>query len=340
MILTPNDDIIEAFIENRASSAEAEEVYRYLLANPDALERFRLMEDVSDQEISEGQYEIKADFIRKIFPSRKNWKLIPLSSAAAVFFVFAMFFWRTEPQLKTAYSSIKYSNNTQDTVTYYLPDHTQMMLLPGSQVNIDEDYAVKRRVNVIIGKVCFSVVKNRKNPFTVLANNISTTAVGTRFWISRIGESKVGISLLSGRVYINSEDELFKMDTVFLNIPSSCVVSKNENRVEFYNRETIASKEAKGEPRSVTPAASGKVGNIVWTSEKIVFSNVSVANMLEKLESRYKVVFQVRDTSINRSMVTGQIFYHDSLETLIKAICQVNKLNYQWQGDTIILRRQ
>jgi len=334
----PDDANIKAFIENRASSAEAEEVYKYLLANPDAVEKLRLMEDVSDQEITQVRYEIKAHTIKKILPSRRSWKLIQLLAGAAAFFVLVMFLWKTESQVKITHSIIQYNNHTEDTVTYYLPDSSQMMLVPGSQVTIKDNYAFNRQVNVLLGEICFSVVKNNKFPFTVFANNISTTAVGTRFWIRRIGKTKVGVSLLSGRVYINSVDTVFKMDTVFLNFPSSCLVSKNENRVHFYKQDTVTSKKA-DKIRSVE-SSSDKTGSILWTSDKMVFNNVSIINVLKKLEFRYKVIFLVKDTSINQFKITGQIFYNDSLDILIGAICQVNKLDCQRRGDTIMLRRR
>ncbi|WP_419784736.1 DUF4974 domain-containing protein [Niabella digestorum] len=71
----------------------------------------------------------------------------------------------------------------------------------------------------------------------------------------------------------------------------------------------------------------------------MLLMGAKLKNVLINLEKRYHVKIVALDTSIYDASITGQIFYNDSLETLIRAICDLNKLVYERDKDTIYLKR-
>ncbi|MEQ6121455.1 FecR family protein [Reichenbachiella sp. MALMAid0571] len=95
-------------------------------------------------------------------------------------------------------------------LNFYLEDGTHIILNAESQIRFSSTYATDSNRNVYLeGEAYFEVAKDKKRPFTVFTDNLSTVALGTAFNINaHPEEDKVQIALVEGSVLVkNSKNE-------------------------------------------------------------------------------------------------------------------------------------
>ncbi|WP_169818739.1 FecR family protein [Niabella ginsenosidivorans] len=332
-------------MSNRSGYAEAEEVYAWLTANPGELDKIILTEDLQAEELVYTPDKVKKAALDRAL-GRSIARSVPIRrwlAAASVIGLMLALVWLfrggKKEQGTVMASAITVRNNTGAIMDYLLPDSSRLSLNPGATIVFENDFSINRLVMLTKGDVYFRVKKDAFHPFRVLANGISTTAVGTQFWVQQLTPYRVNVSLTEGRVMIRAADHYFKMDTVFLVPGQNCTIDKTTGLVSVWTSE------AKSHPQDIK-APSGKQGivqkrsAIVWTNLEIQLSDAELVNVFSKLENRYNVKIIVPDTSIYHATITGKIFYNDSLDVLIAAICELNQLSYEKSNDTIFLKRK
>ncbi len=334
---------IEKFLSNTSSHAEAEEVAHYLENNQEALDKIVLTEDLQDTDLISAPYDAKQKVLKGIFSTSKT-KIISLKrwlvAASIIGAVALAAYWfapkKSPKEIALVEKIIK--NNTTALLSFTLPDSSKLALQPGAEIVFKPDFATNRNVDVAKGNVYFRVAKDKVHPFRVVANGISTTDIGTEFWVQNFTNNTLDISLVEGEIFIHSVDDLFKMDTVFLVPGQTCSINKNTGKVSI-----SVNGESKLRPKTNLPKHAQKIANaqntIVWTNREIRFYNASLQHVFDKLEHRYNVKIIVQDSSILQATMTGKMFYNDSLNVLIKSICDLNKLSYEMRNDSIFLKK-
>jgi ferric-dicitrate binding protein FerR (iron transport regulator) len=73
--------------------------------------------------------------------------------------------------------------SVNDNYQLSLEDHSQIILENKTKVKISEGWG-RRRVELDSGSAYFAVSKNKKKPFEVISNNVTTTVLGTNFSVS------------------------------------------------------------------------------------------------------------------------------------------------------------
>ncbi|WP_380921119.1 FecR family protein [Sphingobacterium anhuiense] len=87
-----------------------------------------------------------------------------------------------------------------------LEDGTRVHLLANSTMTWTQPFPDDCRAIQLQGKAFFEVAHDHERPFTVLASNILTTALGTSFWVVQDNKSaKPKIRLVTGRVSIKEK---------------------------------------------------------------------------------------------------------------------------------------
>jgi len=341
---SPDQHKIEDFLANRSMPPDADEVHAYLSTHPEALDAIRLMEDVDPYEIVERPCEEKIKGLNRVFARKRLFiSTIRWLAAACIVggLIIGAIIWRkviNERPVEGGTTAIVVNNPNTGMLHYFLPDSSVAVLDKDAAISFQSDYILHRTVYVTSGNVLFRVRKNSDSPFSVIANGISTTAIGTQFWVQKISNDVLTVKLTEGKVYIHSVDSSFRMDTVFLTPGQSCYINKPFGTVHI--AEDRLNKERAYKKTNVNRQTFIEDQNtIVWTNDKMLLMGAKLKNVLINLEKRYHVKIVALDTSIYDASITGQIFYNDSLETLIRAICDLNKLVYERDKDTIYLKR-
>lgn len=157
-----------------------------------------------------------------------------------------------------------------------LEDGSTIYLNSQSSISYPSDFRADRTVQ-LEGEAFFEVAEDSLNPFSVEANGIVTTALGTSFNISTFNsDEKVSVTLLTGKVKLNQVG----VDNFLLLVPGEeSILSTDDENLEKYQVN-----------------ASDK---ILWTEGILRFDETSFQEMHDILERWYGVKIIVEGTPTN-----------------------------------------
>lgn len=114
-------------------------------------------------------------------PKKSKFKVWQFAAAAVLLFgiVGTVFFYNSNPlQNDLLLTSTVVENTTSIVKTVMLPDSSKVELSANSKITYASNFAVNRKIE-IEGEAYFKVKKDKKHPFQVLCNDITTTVLGT-----------------------------------------------------------------------------------------------------------------------------------------------------------------
>ncbi|MBZ4192283.1 FecR family protein [Niabella beijingensis] len=348
---TEHKKLVEKFLSNKCDYLEAEAAFGYLEGNIDALDKIMFSEDLDENEIlrcTESQKERTYNTImgKKAPVVRLFVRKIAVAAAILMSILGAWYYLsqnkKSEPRQVTAIAEVRIENTTQQNQMYALPDGSEVVLRPEAAIFYKKNFNEIRTINLVTGDAYFKVFHDKKRPFEVLSNGIATRALGTRFWVRNFDAmDALGISLTEGKVMIYSGDSRFAMEPVYLRPGQTCSINKKTGKVAVSN-----STEEKRPATSLKPAVKAsdsyadRLNRIKSSTHSIEFTNTTLKNVFAKLEDRYNVKIVADDPHIMRYNITGTIFYRDSLDVIMKSICELNNLMYEKRNDSLYLKKR
>lgn len=221
-------------------------------------------------------------------------------------------------------------NNGDGESVYTLSDSSRVVLFQGSALSYKENFDSASRSLRLSGKAYFKVAKDASRPFTVYADGVSVTALGTEFTVDAIlHPGKVLVKLLEGKVAVHSASKENQLREVFLNAGQECAV-------DILRRELIVSdfneKKAKAPPRN-------KIVSINEDTKALEFYKESLHNIFKRLSAHFSVDIQYDKKEINNLYFTGQFKASDSLPMILTMICNTNDLFFDQDGRSVFIRK-
>jgi transmembrane sensor len=238
-------------------------------------------------------------------------------------------------------------NNSGQTKRYELEDGTMVMLFDKSEMHFSEPFDADKRHIHLQGRAEFQVAKNELKPFTVFSGDISVTALGTRFTVTAFEDSKdIFVRLFEGKVVIKStvpggihkrDYFLFPGQELIYNRP------KETTRVwTFIHSPTTpqSAPQSDRESKSLTDAddpSIPKYGRSSW----YMFNNQPLEQVFDQLADMYNVEIQYCKKDISKMYFIGTTFEKsDSLETVLRQITSLNKLNLARENKKYIITKK
>lgn len=344
--------LVNKFFANECNCEEAELVATYLQNHLDELDTIPLFAEQEGGLIKNVSEACKRKIYAKIvgeeyryrvyMPGIRRWLSV---AAILVLLVGAYFLFTHTSQQPLSKEEVQvgvrkiFENNGKKTLKIKLPDSSEVVLNPMTTIAVNEKtFSIERIVEVDKGDAYFNVVKNMERPFSVIANGIKTTALGTEFWVeNKLDSHQVSVKLVRGKVAVTSEDNRFRMDSVHLSPGQECRIFKATGNVKVLTAK-IGNKK-KVDKNDVLSDVQDDNNSILWTNDNLQFSKTKLKNLFRKLESRYNVTIVIDEkTMIEKANITGKILYADSLDIIMESICDINGLRYEKKNDTIYLR--
>lgn len=196
-----------------------------------------------------------------------------------------------------------------------LPDGSEVILNGNSSVSIGPDFNKDKREVLLQGTAFFEVAKNPAKPFTVISGAVSTTALGTSFYIHQSSNAApTTVSLLTGKVRIDAAG----VSSVNLIPYEKAVYAKGEEQMAkaTYNRDELVN----------------------WTNGTIVLKNAGweeVQHIFEEYFDRKLVVeTAIKHTQQKEISFTGE-FKADQPEALLSSLEFTYDLKYTIQNKTV-----
>lgn len=207
-----------------------------------------------------------------------------------------------------------FENNTNNIQPINLPDGSLAKLYPKSNLRLDHNYSVVKRDLYLDGKAEFKVAKDKTHPFTVYANKVGTTALGTIFWVDSKNPDIVKVKLLEGKIVVRYH----KGNTIlsqYLTVGQQFDVQTNTAPI------TIQQQSLK------KPVA-------------IIFDQEELASVFAKLSTKWQVPIEYGQANIKGMKFSGSFKSTDKLDAQLDIICTMNGLNYEHKNGSIIINNQ
>lgn len=196
-----------------------------------------------------------------------------------------------------------------------LSDGSQVILNSGSKLTYIKNFEGGRREVVLEGEAFFDVERDSLRPFTVVTGEVKTTALGTSFNIKSYDEGTLDISLVTGKVAVESSLE----DLTYLTLtPGEAVnidVAQNHIVKGQFDAELVTG----------------------WTKKILIFQKTPFWEAIRTLENWYGVNFEVVKKPDAQVVFSGK-FENETLEIVLEGLSYAAKFDYEIDEDAVRIK--
>lgn len=236
-----------------------------------------------------------------------------LALAAVLLLVFSFGAYQLYQNQFNQLTYLTFHNGNGKISEFLLSDGTKISLNANSTLKYPKEFKGDKRDVELDGEAFFEVTKDKKRPFSVLANGIKTTVLGTKFNVSAYKNTqKIKVALVEGKVEVQTLGGRDKM-----------ILKPTE--MATFNIET----------GGLTRSAFNTSNISSWKNGSIVFDNASFLDIATKLNNIYGIQL-IDHTKGLKWNYSGQFEKTDYI-SIVKSICFAKKINYKQTNQTFIL---
>lgn len=253
-----------------------------------------------------------------------------LAAATVLFALGAGWYFLTYDNLQTENLAVLSSpehitkeNLSTKPLNLKLPDGSTVTLKQNSTITYDDKFGQTNRTAVLSGEAEFDVVKQKEQPFLVVANEITTRVLGTKFTVKAFSEdTDVTVTVKEGKVsvFTNKQTKTTTKKTV-----EGVVVLPNQQAV-FDRKSSSYSKKLVEQP------------TLQHATEKtsFIFNETPIAEALRRLEEAYGVEIEFDAELLQGCEITAP-FTNENLYEKIDIITQTINGTYENVDGKIII---
>lgn len=229
-------------------------------------------------------------------------------------------------------------NTSGKTKQLILPDGSAIALSDSSELTYKEPIDRSRREVYLVGQADFKVAKNKARPFSVISENVATTAIGTVFTVTaKDKESSIRIRLHEGKVVVRSwqaHEGKWTKD-IFLTPGQELVYDKKLKtaRVHSFIRQKPAAKQAANKSKDNPSIPHYDKGS--W----FMFNNQPLGEIFDVLADMYDVKIEYKKKDVKDMYFIGTYEKSDSLEKILSQIVLLNNLKLTKQNEVFRIER-
>lgn len=259
--------------------------------------------DLSVEKRNELFLKITAEINNSNFRVRKLFYKISKIAAVAVLFI-------SIPMATIFYGAGKNETINQMTAkseikNILLPDGSQVILNANSSISYSVDFKQNRKLK-LIGEAFFKVVENPKSPFVVETSQFKTKVLGTSFNVKAYPNTINTVSVVTGKVEVNSKE----------NLAWKSILIKNQ---------WISIKKQEAPQLSNDDAKDFNA----WTKNILIFQNSSLRETAITLENQFDVTILFEKRELEELRITGK-FKEENLNNILNSIALVKQLEIQF----------
>ncbi|GEO04354.1 hypothetical protein AAE02nite_20180 [Adhaeribacter aerolatus] len=243
-----------------------------------------------------------------------SWLLVAAAITGILMLTFGFLYFREQ------HKTVTYTSVNSQVLPITLPDGSAVMLNSNSSLAFKKTWTNQSQREVWLkGEAFFSVTKKPLKgmpTFTVHANKVQVQVLGTQFNVADRA-SQTQVILNSGKIKLMVNDT--RKPTALTMLPGDYVA------LDKYEEKIIKLK--------VNPEAfSG------WRSQKLVFKNTPLAEIIAQIEQTYGTKIILTDTSLVDRTFTGT-FPNNNLPVLLQTLEKAFQLNISQQGQILTFRK-
>jgi transmembrane sensor len=225
---------------------------------------------------------------RKLF---KNWHV-----AASVLLFLSISIWWVSSNNDNVPVMVQVETGEEEQKEVELPDGSVVVLNENSKIFYNHDF--ESRVVQLEGEAFFNVTKQDGAKFEINTSATKTTVLGTSFNVKAYeDDQEIEVTVLNGKVAF---EELKKENTVVLLLANeSAIFDKNSERLN--------------------KLSSSNINSIAWKTQKLVFDNTELSEVMETLERFFGVEIENKNGAMLNCRFTGS-YDKPKLEDIFAAV--------------------
>lgn len=236
-------------------------------------------------------------------------KILRRVSAAAAILLIAFSGWLYFKSINERYNKTftPLAKTTNITREITLPDGSLVHLNNYSSLDIGKDYNSHNREVLLKGSAFFTVHKDQSKPFIVTSGSISTTALGTAFYVYSLHPESIFVSLLKGKVRVKGHKNFVEL------LPGEKAVYTAGNLIVKNSFDTSQLSD--------------------FVSGKIQFEHANLQEIKTILEESFNIEVLVYGAAPKLNF-TGS-FDTKKIETILEALQFTYTINYKLEGQKL-----
>ncbi|TAJ12868.1 FecR family protein [Marinilabiliaceae bacterium JC017] len=200
-----------------------------------------------------------------------------------------------------------------------LPDGTEVFVNADTRVRIPSNFSPTHRMLWIEGEAHFDVMKDPEHVFLVETPSIDLEILGTSFNLNCYPEKETVETTLESGIVRFAGTERVTIDGRILKPGHTAVYNKDSKTLEV---DEIRDNEL----------ATG------WTDGVLKFRDVTLGELVKKLERRYDVTIVVKDQALLLEKYTGKI-RNETIQEVMNNFALATPFNVQYRRDEIIVSK-
>lgn len=295
--------LLEKFIRQECTAAEAEQVKAWLAEHPDAVEQY--MAQAWQEDVTHPMPAAMEQSILAKIPSRRKVKTRRLAawlSAAAAILVIATGSWFFLASEKKS-SSLVTLQAHQNAEQFMLPDKSTIWLKENARLQYDSALFGKasRSVTLLEGEAFFDVQQDVEHPFLVNSSGVETKVLGTSFSVRMQG--KIIITVATGKVGIR-----FQGSELGALTPGKQMLIQETGAVE-----------RKDQPEWLAG---------IWKESALQLSDAQYEDLGLALEQFYGIRLETASSKVRAQRYNIQLKRETPVEEVIKVLSLLNGITY------------
>lgn len=241
-------------------------------------------------------------------------------TAAAVFIsicITAIFFAGGTSQKNPA--PISFHNQQKENCLIHLPDGSTVIVNAGGKLKFPPSFrGLEKREVYLEGEAFFDISHYPTHPFIVHTGTLETTVLGTAFNVKALsGDSEITVTVTRGKVKISKPDKTLGL------------ITKGQQII--YD---------KSEGNSIQKTINVP-NTLSWKKQDLFLDDVTVEDAAKLLAERFDVNISFEEPAIKTNRFTTVFLKNESLEQVLKSICEFNEVSYQYNKEkaTIIISK-
>lgn len=255
-------------------------------------------------------------------PPRRSraWAVGIAATLAALAVGFFAKDWMLSTEAVPEVAPVRIASGAGERLHVRLPDGSTVDL-DASSVVVLRFTAARRDITLPQGRAYFDVAHDASRPFEVLANGVSTRAVGTRFSVSHRAHDAVSVAVGEGRVQVRLADGERAS-------PSGAAM------VEIGVDQQVDARVGDGlqAPRRIDAEST-----LSWRQGSMSYQAESLANVIEDLNRYSSLPIRLQDPGLGRLLVTGR-WDSANVDRWVEGLARALGLSLVRESDHLLLR--
>lgn len=304
-----NTDLLQRYIAGDVTETERKQVLEWIEESPEHLQEYRAQRTLYDLALWRTDIDIKETAPEKRFSWKEPVREV-LKIAAIFALVFAgSYYWWNRPEKSEAVQSVYVPAGQRAELV--LADGTKVWLNSQSRLTFPAVFDGKTRNVRLDGEGYFAVKADEGHPFIVKTGRYDVRVLGTEFnVIAYASDSIWRTALLKGKVEITGQGIHMELE------PDMQVCLDGGSLV----KKPIGNKD-----------------HFRWREGLICFNDISLEDMIHKLELYYGVKIVVKNHHILHNHYTGKFRTKDGIEHVLRVLRLNNRFMYTKDDETNVI---